>query len=1055
VRLQGGKVLVAGGLLPGDSSTAITSFYDPTSNTWTATGSLSTARSYPCVVALSDGRVLAAGGFTHGITTVTNTAEIYDLTTGRWSATGSLAVARQSPGCVLLSDGKVLLAGGADDADTDLASAELYDPAAGSWTTLPAMSVGRHNPRAALLPNGDALFVGAHRAERFIATTRTWTPFPEEVPTGDLIVLPTGKVLAVGLTVGSSNAAIFDSAAGTWRSVAKMSVDRLGVASALLPTGQVLVTGGVNGSGTALSTAELFDISTEKWAAVEPMVGVRVAHSATVLTDGRVLVVGAGDTRSVAAQVFNGLVGAKCASGSTCGTGICSDGRCCDRGCDGACEACDVAGKEGTCSPVAGGAPRKGHATCAPYASCSAGACTASCTGDSECTSGNICYPAYGRCGPEHGICSDNLVTDPKSGATRDCGSFACSPAGDCLTACSVSADCAAGHLCDGAGTCVPLSAPAAAISGGCTTGGQTGAGSGLLLVGGLLVLAGLRRRRLFAVGLGAIAISGLGCDPTTDRNALGAAVQPVTWTTAGTMKTPLRVFHSASVLQDGRVLVCGGASAGTLSSCEAFDPKTRTWALAGAMKKARYGHLAVVLSDGRVLVSGGNDGTNRLFSAEVFDPTTNVWSQLPSMSGVREAHVGGVLKDGTVIVAGGIDTSSKPLSSAEVFDPATSTWTSTPTMPSTHAFGMGAALKDGRFLVAGGNAVSYLSAADVYDPAARSWTKAPMGHPHGDGVAVVLASGEVLVAGGDDGTSELFDPAKNVWSDVGSTSVQRITSAATLLGDGRVILVGGRAEAPAMIHQSVEVFDPAKKTWGSFEAMGAPRSGHTATTLQTGEVLLVGGNASLAISDGLVAPPEILNLSTGDACTTNVQCATGFCVDGRCCNTACTGACNACDARGSEGTCSPISGKPRGGDHKSCAPYDQCNAGACATVCGSDDACDDDHACDVATASCVEPKATCDGDHTVTDGVTGQAKDCGPFRCRRNGTCIAKCSTSDDCAAGAICDGNVCRVPAATPESGGCAVGSAGLNARALSSAGLLLVLGLGARRLRRRRAA
>src|ERR1035441_239211 len=58
----------------------------------------------------------------------------------------------------------------------------------------------------------------------------------------------------------------------------------------------------------------------------------------------------------------DGAVAASCKAGdNSCGTGTCVDGFCCDTACSGQCQACDVAGHEGTCTPVTG-APH--HAAC-------------------------------------------------------------------------------------------------------------------------------------------------------------------------------------------------------------------------------------------------------------------------------------------------------------------------------------------------------------------------------------------------------------------------------------------------------------------------------------------------------------------------------------------------------------------------------------------------------------------------------------------------------------------------------------------------------------------
>jgi len=81
-----------------------------------------------------------------------------------------------------------------------------------------------------------------------------------------------------------------------------------------------------------------------------------------------------------------------------------------------------------------------------------------------------------------------------------------------------------------------------------------------------------------------------------------------------------------------------------------------------------------------------------------------------------------------------------------------------------------------------------------------------------------------------------------------------------------------------------------------------------------------------------------------GQTCSDGTTCASGFCVDGHCCNSACTDTCKACDVSGVEGTCTNV--LLNGNDPTTCtAPTQVCNGnGACklanGQTCGADDEC-------------------------------------------------------------------------------------------------------------------
>ncbi len=109
VVFKNGKVLVSGGLSTASAVLAGAELYDPKAGTWTAAGSLSVARFGHTATLLSNGKVLVTGGCTASdCSTDTAVSEIYDPTSNAWSTTGSLNTARTYQTAVLLKTGKVL-----------------------------------------------------------------------------------------------------------------------------------------------------------------------------------------------------------------------------------------------------------------------------------------------------------------------------------------------------------------------------------------------------------------------------------------------------------------------------------------------------------------------------------------------------------------------------------------------------------------------------------------------------------------------------------------------------------------------------------------------------------------------------------------------------------------------------------------------------------------------------------------------------------------------------------------------------------------------------------
>lgn len=163
--------------------------------------------------------------------------------------------------------------------------------------------------------------------------------------------------------------------------------------------------------------------------------------------------------------------GAQCGVAADCATGACIDGVCCDRPCDGACEACaanaKVTGKDdGYCGPA-----RRGS------------------NPGNRCGDGGVCGRA-GACEVGTTCQSEATLVDPLGNVTS-CGDYVCR-AGACLTRCDSIADCVAPLECDASTrTCM---SPRGASSGcGMGTPANVWLGGGLLLT---FVVAVRRRRR-------------------------------------------------------------------------------------------------------------------------------------------------------------------------------------------------------------------------------------------------------------------------------------------------------------------------------------------------------------------------------------------------------------------------------------------------------------------------------------------------------------------------------------------------------------------------------
>lgn len=297
----------------------------------------------------------------------------------------------------------------------------------------------------------------------------------------------------------------------------------------------------------------------------------------------------------------------------------------------------------------------------------------------------------------------------------------------------------------------------------------------------------------------------------------------------------------------------------------------------------------ATLLADGRVLFAGGCTT-----AAELYDPSTGTFTPTGSMTEARAASAATLLLDGQVLFTGGYNCAPAGQdgvwASAELYDPTNGTFRPAGFMSAPRQQHTATRLADGRVLIVGGlsgappataggvifasyrtaEIDAFLATAEVYDPDTRKFSKTgSMTTPHRGHTATMLADGRVLVVGNGGESSpsgalaDLYDPATGTFSKTGSMKTGRWLQSATLLRDGRVLILGGRSPQDS-VYRSAETFDPRSGKFSSAGAMGEGRQQHTATLLADGRVLIAGGYWSDGQRGRVLSSSEIYDPTTG-----------------------------------------------------------------------------------------------------------------------------------------------------------------------------------------------
>ena len=196
-------------------------------------------------------------------------------------------------------------------------------------------------------------------------------------------------------------------------------------------------------------------------------------------------------------------------------------------------------------------------------------------------------------------------------------------------------------------------------------------------------------------------------------------------------------------------------------------EPEHGAFSSAGRLAQARWAHTATLLRDGRVMVVGGATINNLLASSQLWEQADGSFRSGAALGTARSSHTATLLPDGRILVVGG-DGSTGPVASAELWTAGEQSFAPTGSLAGSRTYHTATLLKDGRVLVVGG------------------W-----GHV-GQGSAATST---------DVGTAEVFDPTTGSFSPAGSLLQSRYGHSATLLDDGRVLIVGGWSETARRGH--------------------------------------------------------------------------------------------------------------------------------------------------------------------------------------------------------------------------------------------------------------
>jgi uncharacterized membrane protein len=364
------------------------------------------------------------------------------------------------------------------------------------------------------------------------------------------------------------------------------------------------------------------------------------------------------------------------------------------------------------------------------------------------------------------------------------------------------------------------------------------------------------------------------------------------TWTMTGseTTPTPISDYQTATLLQDGNVLIAGGQGGSdglcAETSAQLYAPGPNgigTFNSTGSMVYGRWAHSANVitvgLQAGYVLIVGGmgsvtDDGVCQVSdtlpassSAELYSGSTFTLSPASPIY-PRVGHTATTLQDGTILIVAGAPSASDP---AEIYTPELPCPTCTNGIQPASFKAVGSLLTptlgantatllyNGQVLIAGGadSNNNQIGTAELYNPVTQQFTSTgSLNTARKYHVAILLPNGEVLIAGGTNSSgnpttsAELYNPTTGEFTNTGNMITARGNPGAALLNNGNVLIFGGfvnQYNQSLALTATSEIYNVSTGTFSSDTNLNSARQLTTSTALPGGNVLAIGGGPTNA----------------------------------------------------------------------------------------------------------------------------------------------------------------------------------------------------------------